>query len=274
METLAKQSGQLTGKVAAIFAANGAISSDVARALAEEGTELFLSGRDLSKVQELADEINQKGGVAHAHQVDATNESEIENFVQSIIKEKGGLHVVFNGIGLRAGELHYGSPSTILPFEKFMQAIQVHLGSQFLTSRVAAKHMMDSSSEGTIITLTASLSRIKVPFMAGVTAACAGIEGLTRVLATEFGRAGIKVICLNPTALIGTRTIKETNALNAQTAGIPEEAFEQQLAQGYLLGKSPSTKDIGKFAAFLATEVGGLLNSHVVDADFGAQGVI
>ena len=46
----------LTNKVAAVFAANGAISSEVARALAEEGAELYLSGRNLSAVQELADE--------------------------------------------------------------------------------------------------------------------------------------------------------------------------------------------------------------------------
>ncbi|MEL7002889.1 MAG: SDR family oxidoreductase [Bacteroidota bacterium] len=264
----------LINKVAAVFAANGAISSDVARALAEQGAEVFLSGRNLRAVKDLADEITSNGGKAHAFQVDATNEQEIELFIKEVVARKGGLHVVFNGIGLRANELQYGSPSTILPFEKFMEVIRVHLGSQFLTSRVAAKYMTECASEGTIITLTASLSRIKVPFMAGVTAACAGIEGLTRVLATEFGQAGIRVICLNPTALVGTRTIKETNALNAKTTGIPEEVFEEQLSQGYLLGRSPSTKDIGKFAAFLATEVGGLLNSHVVDADFGAQGVI
>lgn len=264
----------LKNKVAAVFAANGAISSDVARALSDEGTEVFLSGRNEDAVQLLADEINANGGIAHAARVDATKEHEMEQYIQAIVSEKGGLDVVFNGIGLRAGELQYGSPSTTLPFTKFMQALEVHLGSQFLTSRLAAKYMMESQSQGTIITLTASLSRIKVPFMAGITAACAGIEGLTRVLATEYGRAGIKVICLNPTALVGTRTIQETNALNARTAGIPEEVFEEQLSQGYLMGKSPSTKDIGKFAAFLATEVGGLLNSHVVDADFGAQGVI
>jgi NAD(P)-dependent dehydrogenase (short-subunit alcohol dehydrogenase family) len=267
METLEK-------KVAVVFAANGAIASEVALSLAEAGAEVFLSGRSINAVSELAEKINTTGGNAHAHQVDATCEKEIEDFIQHIILQRGRLDIVFNGIGLRATELQYGTPSTLLPFDKFMEAIRVHLGSQFLTSRIGAKYMMESRSKGTIITLTASLSRIKVPFMAGVTAACAGIEGLTRVLATEFGRAGIKVICLNPTALIGTRTIKETNALNAKTAGIPPEIFEEQLAQGYLLGKSPSTRDIGKFAAFLATEVGGLLNSHVVDADFGAQGVI
>ena len=264
----------LENKVAVVFAANGAIASDVARAFAREGARVYLSGRNLKAVEKLAHEIHENGGIAFAYKVDAMNENEIERFVDKVIQETGTLDVAFNGIGLRAKDLQYGQPSTVLPFEKFMEALRVHLGSQFLTSRIAAKHMMKCNSPGTIITLTASLSRIKVPFMAGITAACSGIEGLTRVLSSEFGRAGIKVICLNPTALVETRTIKETNALNAKTVGIPEEVFEEQLRHGYLLGKSPSSKDIGKFAAFLATEVGGLLNSHIVDADFGAQSVI
>lgn len=264
----------LKNKVAAVFAANGAIASAVARSLANENAEVFLSGRNLHAVQSLAEEINAKGGKAHALQVDAMQEQEIEHFLGNIIQEKERLDVVFNGIGSRAGQLQYGTPSTQLPFEKFMEALEVSLGSQFLTSRVAAKHMIQTGTPGTIITLSASLSRIKVPFMAGITAACAGIEGLTRTLSSEFGQAGIKVICLNSTALVETRTIQETNSLNAKTVGISEEKFSEQLKQGYLLGKSPSPIDIGQFTAFLATEAGALLNSHVVDVDFGAYNVI
>ncbi|MEL6821043.1 MAG: SDR family oxidoreductase, partial [Calditrichota bacterium] len=158
--------------------------------------------------------------------------------------------------------------------EDFMRPLEVHLGSQFLTSRHAAKAMMDSQSTGTIITLTASLSRIKTPFMTGITAACTAIEGMTRSLAAEFGRTGIRVICVNPTALIETRTIRETTEANAKTAGLPAEQFAEMMQQGYLLGKSPTTKDIGQLVAFLASDAGALLNSHVIDADFGTANVI
>ena len=264
----------LKNKVAAVFAANGAIASAVARSMAHKNAEVYLSGRNFEAVKALEADINAHGGKAHAFQVDATLETDIDSFIGHIMGEKGRLDVVFNGIGLRAEELRYGTPSIQLPFEKFMEALKVHLGSQFLTSRVAAKHMMQAGTQGTIITLSASLSRIKAPFMAGITAACSGIEGLTRSLASEFGRAGIRVICLNSTALAETRTIKETNRLNAKTLGISEEVFAEQLQHSYLLGKSPSPADIGQFAAFLATDTGTLLNSHVVDVDFGVYNVI
>lgn len=264
----------LANKTAAIFASNGEIASAVARAMAERGAFVYLSGRDMDAIARLAQEITEAGGRAETHSVDANKEQQVNAFLERIVAEQGRLDIVFNGIGLRASEAGYGTPTTQLSTEKFMMPLRCILGSQFLTARAAAQHMMASQTPGTIITLSASLSRIKMPCMAGITATCAGIEGLTRSLAAEFGRAGIKVICLNPTALADTRTIRETNAANAKTAGISEEQLAAGIQQGHLLGKSPATRDIGMLAAFLATEEGALLNSHVVDADFGTSSVI
>lgn len=265
---------KLQNKVAALFSANGAIAREVAIEMAKEGALVYLSGRNMDEVKSLSNEILANGDFAKSFQVDATNEQEIDEFLRNIVEEHGKLDIVFNGIGIRAKEGGYGQPSTILPFETFMKPIQVHLGSQFLTSRIAAKYMQETKTEGTILLLTASLSRIKAPFMAGITAACTGIEGLTRTLATEFGMSGIKVICLNPTAMPETRTIKETTAENAKTIGIPEETMAEQMRDGGLLQKVLTTKDTAKVAAFLASDSGGALNSHVVDVDFGTANVI
>jgi NAD(P)-dependent dehydrogenase (short-subunit alcohol dehydrogenase family) len=190
----------LKDKVAVVFAASGAIAGAVAKSFAEHGAKVYVSGRDLAAVQILADDIKQNNGWAEAHQVDAMNENEIDNHISKVVTENGKLDIVFNGIGARPIESDYGIYTTQISLEQFMKPVQLHLGSQFLTSRVAAKYMMQTKSQGTILTLTASLSRLKLPFMAGVTASCAAIEGLTRVMAAEFGQAGIKVICINPTA--------------------------------------------------------------------------
>ena len=264
----------LENKTAAIFAANGEIASEVARAMAERGAHVYLSGRNPEAITRLAHEITEAGGSAEAYPADATDEQQTDRFLTHVVERRGRLDAVFNGIGLRAGEAAYGTPATQLPFEQFMMPLQTILGSQFLTARVAARHMVATGTPGTIILLTASLSRIKTPFMAGITAACAGIEGLTRSLAAEFGQTGIKAICLNATALVATRAIRETNAANARTAGVPEEQLAEGIRRSYLLGKSPEPRHIGALAAFLATDEGALLNSHVVDADFGAYNVI
>lgn len=265
---------KLQNKVAAIFAANGAIAREVAIEMAKEGALVYVSGRNLSEVKSLSDEINSNGDFAKPFQVDATNENEIENFLQQIVEEEGKLDIVFNGIGIRAEEGGYGTPATALPFETFMKPLETILGSQFLTARIGAKFMQKTESKGTILMLTASLSRLKAPFMSGITAACTGIEGLTRVLASEFGMSGIKVTCINPTAMPDTRTIQETTAQNAKTMGIPAEVMAEQMPNSSLLKSTLSTKDTAKVAAFLVSDAGAALNSHIVDVDFGTASVI
>lgn len=264
----------LNKKVAAIFAANGAISSAVAQSFALEGAIVYLSGRNEEDLNQLANDIRQSGGIAKTFVVDATSEVAINLFFQKIIEEENRLDIVFNGIGIRPSESSYGIPTALLSFEHFMKPIEVHVGSQFLTSRLAARYMMQTKSKGTILTLTSSLSRMKVPFMTGFLAACTAIEGLTRGMAAEYGKNGIKVICLNPTAIYGTRTIQETTEANAKLMGVSPEQWNQQLSQQYLLGKSPSLKEIGDVASFLVSEKGTPFNSHIVDVDAGSLMVI
>ncbi len=264
----------LSNKTAVVFAASGAIGGAVAKAWAGEGAKIYVSGRDSAAVETLAEEIKAAGGWAEGGRVDAMNEGEIDEYFGRIAAENGRLDAVFNGIGIRVGEGGYGIPTTHLSFEQFLEPLRVHVGSQFLTSRIAAKYMVETNTPGTILTLTASLSRLKVPFMAGISAACAAIEGLTRTMAAEFGSFGIRVICLNPTALSETRTIIETNAANAKTIGIPPEALGEMQSQSGLLPKSTTLYDVGQLAAFLVSDAGAILNSHVIDADFGNRSVI
>lgn len=264
----------LKNKVAALFAANGAIAREVAIEMVKEGAKVYLSGRNLEALESLSKEIVAHSGFAKSFKVDATNEQEIDNFLKTLVEKEGRLDIVFNGIGIRAKEGGYGTPSTHLPFKTFMGPLEVILGAQFLTARIGAKYMQEAKSQGTILMLTASLSRLKAPFMSGITAACAAIEGLTRVLAAEFGMAGIKVICINPTAMPATRTIIETTKENAKTIGVPEEVMAEQMASGSLLKKPLTTKDTGKVAAFLVSDAGAALHSHIVDVDFGTANVI
>lgn len=264
----------LQNKTAVVFAAGGAIAGAVARAFAAKGAKVYVTARTLAAAETLSAAINSDGGIAEALQADALNEKDIDAVFSKVAADNGKIDIVFNGIGIRPDESQYGTPSTMLTYDNFLKPLTTIVGSQFLTSRAAAKYMAQTSSQGTILTLTSSLSRSKIPFMAGVTAASTGVEGLTRCLAAEFGMLGIKVICINPTGLGETRTIQETTAANAATIGIPVEAFAAELSKGYLLNKTPSLQDVGNMAAFLASDEGAVLNSHIVDVDFGYRSVI
>lgn len=264
----------LKQKIAVVFAGSGAIAGAVAKAFAAKGAKVYVTSREVAAAENVAGEIKKEGGQAEALPADALNEMHIDAVFEKVIAENGKVDIVFNGIGLRPSQSQYGMPSTIITYENFLKPLTTIVGSQFLTSRAAAKYMAATKSAGTILMLTSSLSRSKIPFMAGITSASTGVEGLTRCLAAEFGMMGIKVICMNPTGLGETRTIQETSAANAATIGVPVETFGAELSKGYLLGKSPGLKDVGNMAAFLVSDEGAVLNSHVIDVDFGYRSVI
>jgi NAD(P)-dependent dehydrogenase (short-subunit alcohol dehydrogenase family) len=265
----------LQDKVALVFAASGEIAGAVARSFADHGAKVYVSGRNLTAVKVLAEEIKADGGWAEAAKVDALNESDIDNYFQKIIGDNGKVDIVFNGIGNHYKDAGSGTPSTMVTLEQFLSPLHNFCGSQFLTSRIAAKYMIQTASRGTILLLTSSLSRMKTPNMAGFAAASAAIEALTRVLAAEFGGQGIKVTCICPSAILESHKMSEMIGDFAKIRGVAQEQHTEQVYKRFdILKTSPTLKHVGEVAVFLASDNGIALNSHIVDVDCGKLNVI
>ncbi len=264
----------LKDKVAVVFAASGEIAGAVAQSFSEHGAKLYVTARNLDAVQSLAQKLSATGANVKAARVDALNEHEIDAFLEKVITENGRLDIVFNGIGAGYDEMGGRPPTTEASFEQFMAPIQKICGSQFLTSRAAAKYMIQTQSEGTILLLTAALSRSKLSNVAGITAASAAVEGLARVMAAEWGANGIKVIGICPGALMETKRITGWINAVAQQYSIPAEQIIAQYKAFDLLKTSPTLKHVGETAAFLASETGVVFNSHIVDVDCGKMNIL
>jgi Dehydrogenases with different specificities (related to short-chain alcohol dehydrogenases) len=264
----------LKDKVAVVFAASGEIAGAVARSFSQHGAKVYVTARNLDAVKTLAREITSSGGVAEAARVDALKENEIDDFLKKVVADHGQLDVVFNGIGANYTEMGGRPPTTAATMEQFMAPIEKICGSQFLTSRVAARYMMETRSEGSILLLTAALSRSKLPNLAGITAASAAIEGMTRVMAAEWGPNGIKVICVCPGAILETKRISGWIDGAAQQYGIPKEQVLAQYKAFDILKSNLTLKHVGETAAFLASEAGVAFNSHIVDVDCGKLNIL
>jgi NAD(P)-dependent dehydrogenase (short-subunit alcohol dehydrogenase family) len=264
----------LKDKVAVVFAASGDIAGAVARSLSQHGAKVYVTARNSDAVKALAQEIKTAGGSAEAAKVDALNETEIDNLLKKVVSDNGRLDIIFNGIGVSYNEMGGRPLTTVATFEQFMAPMEKICGSQFLTSRAAAKYMVQTQSEGTILLLTAALSRTKLPNLAGITAASAAVEGLTRVMATEWGGDGIKVICICSGALMETKRISGWIDATAKHLGIPPEQMVAQYKAFDILKTSPTLKQLGETAAFLASESGMVFNSHIVDVDCGKLNIL
>ncbi len=242
----------LSGKSGAVFAATGAIAGAVARELAACGAQVHLSGRDGMAAQRVADEIVAAGGRATAAKVDALDEDQINRALDAAIEQGGKLDFVFNGIGQRCSEGRYALPAAQIGITDFLRPFEVIVGSQYLTSRAAALRMAPQRS-GSIVTLSASLSGIILPFMVNITAACGAIEAMTRGLAAEFGKAGVRVNCVRAAGMPETRTIIETSRQMAKTMGVPEDSPPPGFGN-VALGRSITPAETAAMVAWLISD--------------------
>ena len=236
----------LKDRSAVIFAATGAIGSAVAREFAAQGATLHLSGRNPHELRALAHELK-----ATWAKVDATDEPEVTAHLRGLFQGDNPPDIVFNAIGPRADEAHYAVPSHRLSRDQFLLPMEAILWSQFLTARTCAWMWAATSRPGTIVLLSASLTGHFIPFMSGITAACGGVEGLTRTLAAEYGRQGIRINCVRAGGMAETRTIRETTARMAALMGVSTPADAP--AVNSVLGRPPRLQETAKAIAFAAS---------------------
>lgn len=253
----------LEAKTICVFAATGSIGGVTAKHLAAQGAHVHVSGRDETALKELTEEIAGAGGRATAGVVDATDEAAVIAYLDGVAGATGRIDGVFNAIGATPEQLGYPAVSTELDLDTFFRPLHLILGSTFLTSRVAARHMA-AQGGGSIVTLSASISGTFVPWMAALTATCGAIEALTRQLAFEFAPTGVRVNCARGDAMPDTRTIPLTLAGSAAIAGIAPEAYAQMLPP-VPLGRPVSTRDTAAVVAFLLSDATSAISSQVID---------
>jgi 3-oxoacyl-[acyl-carrier protein] reductase len=253
----------LASKHALVFAATGALGSGAARRFAQEGAHVWISGRDGEALERLAHEIRAAGGSVTADAVDATDARAVGAYVDRVAEAAGRIDVVFNAIGGRPADLGYPAPSATQDLAAFLRPIETIVGSQFLTSRAAAVHMARQRG-GAVVTLSATLSGMTAPFMAGISAACGAVEAMTRSLAGEFGPAGVRVNCVRGSGMPETRTIQETSAGITELTG---RAAPMALPP---LGRPITVAETVGAAAFLASDAASGITGQVLTVCAGA----
>jgi 3-oxoacyl-[acyl-carrier protein] reductase len=247
----------LKGKVAVIYGAGGAIGSAVADTFAREGARLFLSGRNAVPVLALAKDITGAGGRAEAASVDALDEGAVERHTADVVDKAGRIDIVLNAIGIGAVQ---GVPLVELKREDFVSPIATWATTQFLTARIAARHMVAKCS-GVILTLSASPARLAVAQTGGFGVACAAIEGLTRTLAAELSPQGVRVVCIRPHRIGDT--------LEKPDFPMGQDEFRSLIEEMTLLKRLPTLADVAATAAFLASDRAAAMTGTVANLSCG-----
>ena len=243
---------QLDKKNAIVYGAAGAMGATVARAFAHEGANVFLAGRTLAKLDKVADEIRGDGGIAQTAELDVMDKAAVEAHAAHVAKTAGSIDISFNAISFRAVQ---GIPLTDMSETDFMAPIIDACQSHFITATTAARSMIEQGS-GVIIMLSATSAMETRHQMGGFSLACASIEALTRTLAGEVGRQGVRVV--------GMRSNFTPEAQGVTDADVPF------LVKDTLLGRLPRLSEIGRTAVYLASDAAGAMSGTAINLSCGA----
>jgi len=259
----------LQGKHAVVFGAGGSVGAAVAREFAAEGAEVFLAGRTKSNVERVKEQITDDGGRAHAAVIDALDDAAVHDYVDDIVKQTGGLDIVFNAVGPLVKEYRNGTHAVDLGIDEFMVPLTTIVKSQFITARAAARHMVQRHT-GVIIFLTGSPARGHVEGATAIGAAFGAVESLAENLAVEVSPAGVRAVCLRTTANADSRTIQHTIETLAAKMNVPKDQMLAGMANLNFLKRPASTADTAKAAAFLASDRARMMTGTVVNSTAGA----
>jgi len=258
----------LKNKIAIIYGASGGIGGAVARAFADQGAKVFVTGRNQASVDALAEDIVSAGGSAVAGQVDALDEQAVDGHLQSVIDSAGRVDISFNAVGIPNAKI-LGVPLIDLDVEQFSQPITAYTTSYFLTARLAARRMIPNKS-GVIMTVTALHSRTGIPLVGGYGPAMAAKEALTRDLSAELAPHGIRVVGLRPQGMPETRTIRDAFEPRAKASGMTWEQWQEFLAGRTHSRRLMSLEEMAHMAVFMASDKASGMTGTTVNLTMGS----
>ncbi|HYN23625.1 MAG TPA: SDR family oxidoreductase [Pyrinomonadaceae bacterium] len=252
MSTKIFSDGILNERVAFVTGGGTGIAGGVARALAEAGARVVLVSRKMEHLQPAADAINQAGGQAFAVAADVRNPEDVEKAIAATVQQFGKVDIVVNGA---AGNFLCAAEE--LSPNGFGTVVDIDLKGTFNVCRAAFAEL--KKNRGQILNISATLHYLGTPMQLHVSAAKAGVDALTRNLAVEWGRHGIRVNAIAPGPIGDTEGMKR----------LVPEPIKEKLRQRIPLGRFGEIADIEKAAVFLCSEAAAYINGTVLVVDGG-----
>ncbi|MDQ3702819.1 MAG: SDR family oxidoreductase [Chloroflexota bacterium] len=234
---------RLAGKVAIVSGGGGAgIGRAIAELYAREGAAVVIGDVDEAGAQEGAAAIEMGGGRAVAIKEDAGVAADVERLVRTAVQTFGTLTTVVN-----VAAAGVAKPLHEVEEAEWDRALGIGLKSCFLTAKYALPEMIRAGREAgpSIVSISSANGVITNPNFGAYSAAKAGILGLTRSLALDYGPHGIRANAICPGLVLNDRTRPRVQADPAEWRGNLD---------CYPLGEIGSPEDIAYAALYLASD--------------------
>lgn len=249
--------GALAGKVAIVTGASSGIGRATARLFAREGARLVLAARRPDALAAAVAAIEADGGEAVAIAGDVRDEAVAEKLVAAAVERFGGLDVAFNN----AGDLGPMGPTPQVALADWDAALAANLTSAFLGAKHQIPAMLARGGGSVVLTSSFVGHTAGMPGVAAYAAGKAGMIGLTKALAVEFGAQGVRVNAILPG---GTDT-----PMARDMNGTPEAwAFVEGL---HALKRTATPDEIARSVLYLASDASSFTTGTAMLVDGGVS---
>ncbi len=243
----------LQGKVALVTGGSRGLGQAIALGLAEAGADVAVVSQTGAGLEEVARGIEALGRQGLAITGNVVIQSETKRIVQKVLEKFSRLDILVNAAGVNRR-----IPSLEVKEEEWDWIVGVNLKGTFFMCQAAGEIMLRQRC-GSIINVASLLSEVGIPTLAPYAASKAGVVGLTRVLAAEWGPYGVRVNAIGP----GYFRTRMTERLFSDAHWV--ERFLQQVP----LGRAGDPHDLVGAVVFLASEASGYITGQVIYVDGG-----
>jgi 2-deoxy-D-gluconate 3-dehydrogenase len=243
----------LTGRVALVTGASRGLGQAIALALAEAGAAVACTARALEDAEATATAIGAARGRAAAFRLDVTRGDEVAAAVRGAEGALGPVDILVNNAGITLEK-----QTVEVTDEEWERVLATNLTSMFRCARAVAPGMIERG-RGKIINIGSMYGILGVSRYAAYCATKAAVDGLTRSLASEWGRHGIQVNCLAP---------------GYMNTDIPRQAMADEKTRALFLSKVPvrrigAPEETGALAVYLASPASDFMTGQTVYLDGG-----
>ncbi len=253
----------LSGKGALVTGGALGIGQAISFRLAEAGAAVLVADVDLDAAKQTVQEIERRGGRAHAIAADVSCAEDAERAVQVAVEQLGSLDILVNNAGVfpLVPVLNVDEPT-------WDRVIDINLKGSFLFAQAAGRQMAEAGCGGKIINL-ASVDGLHPNGLATpYNASKGGVIMLTKALALELAPHKILVNAVAPGG-IATPGTDDARGKVSEAMGVPAEAIMDGWLQRVPLGKMGEPDDIAKVVLFLASAAANFVTGEVILADGG-----
>lgn len=249
----------LKGKVALVTGASSGLGVAFTRGLARAGADVVVTARRQELIDQTAEMVRSYGGRALAVSADITDEAQIDGVFARAVEEFGKLDILVNNAGYtdRSGLRHdQGS------FKRMRSIIELDLLATINGCRLAGKQMLAQGTGGVMINISSILGRVGSEFRAAsYHAAKGGVDSLTRVLALEYAREGIRVNAIAPSYFDGTELMDKVFEATPATR-------EHSISRTPM-GRLGQPSDLEGAIVYLASDAARFVTGHILYVDGG-----